>query len=246
MNRGGTDFRIFTKSNGFKFPQDMPKILQQNPYCVWIAAGHGSINEAKNDFSGSLETHCRMPIDIIRILPVETRVVVFSTDYLQNRFDPRETGSVNTNPLSLYALTKLSMETGIKTLGRGNVAVVRIGSVYGKDYPSRTLPGKLFHNYRQPCTLELPENKICPTPAEWIGEMLVKHYDKLFDPNQPKFHHLAPESSVSVREFGQMYLGNNYIVNSKGYDMERPFASELGCSLETPPTWSDLWLKHGI
>lgn len=241
IKKAGESARILTRSEGFEFPTDLPHMHQLNPDYIWITAGAGSVESAKLNFKEHLRTHVMLPKIIMEEFKPEVKVCIFSSDYAADEEQPSNPELFNTKPRSLYALGKTTMEQMVKLSGRPNTSVVRIGSVYGAQFYDKTLPGKLHKRFPTPCQLDLPMNRVTPTPASWIAEMLMKHKEKLFT-DKPTLHHLAPSGSVSMYNWGQKILGEDYKVHSKGFDNERPLCSNLMCTLEqNVPDWSELW-----
>lgn len=239
--KSGDKARILTRSDGFEWPESIPTLLSLQPDYVWVCAGAGSIGEAKRDFGNTIQTHVTMPIEICQKVPDQVKVILFSSDYAADEEQPDQPHLINEKPKSLYALSKVTMEKAFKILNRPNACVVRIGTVYGSHFVDRTFPGKLRHRFPVPCTVELPMNVVVPTPSFWIAEVLLKNLHKLFEkPGQ--IHHVAPKGKVTVHSWGKMILGDEYVIESRGWDQDRPLCSNLQCSLDhQAPEWRDLW-----
>jgi dTDP-4-dehydrorhamnose reductase len=231
---------IMTRSTGFSWPESLDQIKAHNPECVWVCAGAGSVESCKRDFDNAVSTHVTMPIGLVRGLPPQVKLVIFSSDYAANEDDGSNTEKINHNPRSLYAATKVWLEQAFKFHNRPNSCIVRIGTVYGKHLYDKTFPGKVHSRYPNPSSATFPVNWVCPTPSKWIADVLVRNYDRLFK-TPAVTHHVAPKGGVTVTSWAKMILGEGYIIESKGFDQERPLSSNLGCSLETAPEWRDLW-----
>jgi len=231
---------MLTQSAGFKFPESMPYVQELKPDYVWITSGAGSVEAAKKNFAQVVETHLTMPMKFLEMMPSHVNICLFSSDYVSDEDDPSNPNRCTQKPRSLYALSKLWMEQAVKMVGRPNTAVVRVGSLYGAHFPERGLPGKLHSRFPTPCEVQLPLNYVVPTTTNWIAEVLLRNTTKLFT-NTPTMHHCAPLGGTTVMSWGKRILGEGYTVNSKGFDYDRPLHSGLGCTLEVPPRWEDLW-----
>lgn len=240
LERHGMSAVILTRSEGFEYPRDFTRILDMDPECVWVPAGAGSVSEAKHNFEDVVRTHVLMPLDLLRKLPPKVGVVLFSSDYAADESYPSDPTRSSPSPRSLYAMTKIWMEQGARLISRPNGKVIRVGSVYGRHFYDKTFPGKLHDRFPNPCTVELPSNMVVPTPSEWISQVLVRNYQKLMS-SQDVVHHVAPRGCISVHQWGKKILGEDYKIQVKGVDVERPTGSALGCTLEDPPHWEDLW-----
>lgn len=232
---------------GFEWPESEPHILSQKPECIWVTAGKGSVESAKDPWNleDSLKTHTFLPISMALALPKEIRLVFFSSDYVADEADTTCTAKSNPRPRSLYACTKMWMEQGITMMKRPNTAIVRVGTLYGHHFPERCFPGKLKLNYPRPGEVFLPQNLVTPTPTWWAARMLVQNAGKLFSDQGTLVHHLAPIGNIPVVNWGRKILGQGYEVFSKGFDASRPHYSNLGCSLGKPnTTWEKLWEQH--
>ena len=238
---------LWTRSEGFKWPEDVDKLRALKPDCVWITAGGGSVEHA-NTYAGLreiIDTHVYLPMSISQGIEDSTRLVVFSSDYVVDEGCTQNPARQVRKPRSRYAYSKAWMEQGLTGFKRPWTSIVRVGSLYGMHYPERCLPGKIIMRNPTPTTLSLPCNFITPTPTDWIANKLVQHYDSgLFSKDGVLVHHCAPLGQVSVQGFGQRILGqgNGYNVESKGWDDARPHYSNMGCSLGKPGSWwHDLW-----
>lgn len=239
----GHQVKIFTKSEGFEWPESEPAIRNLDPSHVWVTAGHGSVNECNADFSGALATHVALPMDLARILPNNVRIGTFSTDYVAHpEVKHREDRAIQV-PQTLYAQSKLWMEQGLKNLRRPLIAVFRVGSLYGNHLPEKTFPGRLKAKYPAPCELNLPDNIVVPTPTWWIAQKIVENLDLCFDRDKLRMHHVAPMGNVTTRGWGQLILGEGYRIHSSGIDPLRPAHTGLGCSFDraNKTTWKELW-----
>lgn len=239
----GDSARILTRSDGFEFPESLPSIHHLRPDYIWVTAGAGSIESAKKNFRDTLDTHVLMPAELMKeFANTHVGICFFSSDYAANETEPSNPELGIADPKSLYALSKSMLEKAVKIENRPFTSVVRVGTIYGDKYYDRCLPGKLHARYPSPCTLDLPMNRVTPTPSFWIADMLLKHRDKLFNPQKATLHHLAPHGGISVHAWGQKILGDEFKVNSKGFDNDRPLCSNLGCSLDpNVPDWTELW-----
>lgn len=244
LTKAGHKVHVLTASEGFEWPESRPHLLSFNPEYIWIAAGAGSVGEVKADMTPAVKTHVIMPVEMVNSLPEGIKVGIFSTDYAADENDPDNTQKTNPRARSLYALTKIWMEEAVKMIRRPNTTVFRVCSLYGHHFPERGFPGKLKSRHPDPCELLLPQNWCVPTPTWWVAETIEAYIGKCFDPTRTLVHHVAPSHGCTVIQWGQKILGEGYKVGSRGFDLERPPHSKLGCSLFRPPTWEDLWLQH--
>jgi len=241
IKKNGDQVNVMTTSTGFTWPVSLKNIMELQPDYIWVTAGAGSVEAVKQNFTQSLETHASMPIELLLKLPPSVKICLFSTDYVASFEEPHNPYKQSSEVKSLYALSKKTMEDAVKIIKRPNTSVVRVGSLYGSHYPLKTFPGKLKQRYPVPCELSLPSNYISPTPTNWIAQVLLRNTDKLFFPTHSTFHHCGPTNGCMVVNWGQKALGKDYTVHSKGFDETRPSSSQLGCTLEKPPTWEELW-----
>lgn len=245
LTEAGHSAIIFSRSTGFNWIKDQGTILKLNPTHIWVTAGHGSVVECSQDFQGALATHVALPMDVARMTYKDIKIAAFSSDYVVDPDRPSDPYAFDMNPKTLYAQTKLWMEEGLGGLRRPNLTVFRVGSLYGNYFPKKTFPGKLRLNFPKPCELSLPDNVVCPTPTWWVAQTIVENLRTAFD-SHFRVHHVAPAGGCTTLEWGQLILGPNYKIGSKGIDLLRPARSALECTLENvpPDTWLDLWAKH--
>jgi dTDP-4-dehydrorhamnose reductase len=240
LSEKGHEARILTRSDGFDWRLDIPKLTQAD--FVWIAAGFGSVEQTKRDPQGAFDTHVLMPVGIASAARPETRVIAFSSDYAADEEAPWSPGSTNTKPRSIYAVTKISMELALRALGRKNTFSVRVCSLYGDSFPSHTFPGRILSRYPNPGIVPLPQNRTTPTPTKWVADVLSRHLES-FD-GEYRTYHCAPMGMISVAEWGRIVLGSGYQVDVTGLDPTRPLCSNLQCSFEDAPDWLALWRLH--
>src|SRR6267154_2395941 len=93
--KAGHSSVILTKSDGFKWPEGMKHIASLDPECIWVAAGGGSVDAAKKNFSDVLATHVTLPIELAQSLPPHVKLVLFSTNYAANEKDPSNPNATN-------------------------------------------------------------------------------------------------------------------------------------------------------
>lgn len=238
LTEGGQDVRLLTRSEGFN-----PKTHNfSDADYVWVAAGFGSVEATNKDFLGALDAHAVMPIHIAKNLPPYTKLICFSSDYAADESAPWSPGSTTKQPRSLYAVTKISMELALRSLGRKNTFAIRVCSLYGEHFPQRTFPGRLLERYPNPCKLTLPINRTTPTPTKWIADVVNRNLAKFS--GDFRVFHCAPVGMTSVVQWGQILLGKDYEVESSGFDQTRPLCSNLQCSFEHAPDWTELWRLH--
>ncbi len=246
LNSHGKEVVLLSASDGFKWPDDLKKLREMKPTCIWVTAGAGSVDQCATmvGFGEALDTHVYLPMSLALAMP-DVKIVAFSSDYAADEADMHATGRSNPRPKSLYAASKVWMEQGFVFLARPNTCVVRVGSLYGDAFPERCLPGKLKKNYPNPQEVKLPQNLICPTPTWWAAHMLVRNQHKLFSEQGFLLHHLAPVGNCTVIQWARKILGPGYTFVPTGFDKNRPSFSQLGCSLSKPgATWEMLWEQH--
>lgn len=241
LTESGHSVRLLSTSLGFDFKKLDANFFADTDY-VWIAAGFGSVESTKKDFMGAVDTHVNMPIQIAKLLPELCRMICFSSDYAADEKNPWSPGGTDMNPKSLYAVTKVAMELALRALGRKHTFAVRIGSLYGKHFPSKTFPGRLLERYPNPTKLTLPMNRTTPTPTRWIAYVLSRNLVKFV--GDFRVFHCAPQGMVSVKEWGRIILGDAYTIETHGFDQSRPLCSNLQCSFEDAPDWMELWRLH--
>lgn len=236
----GNDARIFTSSDGFTL-DSIPQIAALQPDYLWVTAGFGSIEQCKANPYKAFDTHLGLPISVIQSMPECTRIGLFSTDYVADPHDLDNPNKMVSDPRSLYALSKASMERAVKMMNRPNVTVFRVSTLYGTHLPMKTLPGRLLTKFPSPCTIKLPQNHVTPTSTHWISEIILNSLPLLFSPVGPQFHNCAASTGTSVMNFGRRILGDQYTYESKGMDWERPAYSNIDCSFTQAPTWEQMW-----
>lgn len=230
--RAGHKAMILTKSNGFVWPESLEQILQWQPTHVWVTAGVGSVEAVKQNFAEAVKTHVTLPVELCKQLPAHVHLGLFSSDYVTDE-----------KVRSLYACTKIFMEQALQVINRPNTSVFRVGSLYGHHYPLKGLPGKLKLRYPNPQIVKLPQNWITPTPTWWVAEILMEHPEAFSD--RLTIHSIAPGGGCTVMRWGQSILGEEYRVDSKGFDEERPASTSIGCTLESKvKDWFMLYVEH--
>lgn len=245
LMNAGNQTRVLTQSEGFRWPESISEILEFQPDYVWVTAGAGSVEQCKSNPTHAIATHITMPVELAMKLPSNIKVGVFSTDYACDELEPGNPNKYTARPKSFYACTKISMEIMLRQMNRPNVTIFRVSNLYGAHCPDKTFPGKLLKKYPSPCVVELPQNWVVPTPTWWIAENIVKYLGKAFSERDTLSHHLAPESGMTVTQWGRKVLGDAHEIKSKGFDDTRISFSKLGCTLfQCTDTCQDLLAQH--
>lgn len=242
----GWSCHVFTPSDGFSWPKCSEEIKALQPDYVWITAGAGSVEQCRDNPGRAFDTHLSLPIDVIEAMPNECKVGLFSTDYVADENDMLNPNKTTPKPKSIYALSKIAMETCVKIMARPNVSVFRVSSLYGVHFPDKTFPGKLLKNFPKPATVSLPQNFICPTATEWIAESIIGSLPILFSSVCPMFYNCASTGGTTVMNFGKKVLGSDYTLQSKGIDWNRPAYSAIGCSFMNSPGWEAMWERSSL
>lgn len=237
----GNEVYIFTPSENFKLPDSISEIKDLKPDYIWVTAGFGSVEQCKKEPNGAFDAHVGLPITIVRNFGGDVKIGLFSTDYAADENGMDNPNKINPKPKSVYAITKMCMESCVKMMNRPNVTVFRVASLYGSHFPERTFPGKLLAKFKEPCEVALPQNFITPTPTSWIAEIIMSSLSLVFSPVGPMFHNCAATGGTTVMNFGRKILGDAFTYNSKGMDWERPAYSNMGCSFTQAPNWEQLW-----
>ncbi len=232
LNRKGHETQMFSRSTGWDHTKDALPAALRTADAVWCAIGFGSVRECKADFLGALESHVHLPMRLMERLPEETRLFLFSSDYVAD-FPPK----------SLYQCSKGAMEEAAIVINRPRTGVIRVASLYGEHLPEKTFPGKLRRAYPEPCAVDLPDNSVTPTPTGWLAEMLVKYQDAFETHTGSMIQSLAPEGPMHLMEFGALVLGEGYEFFNRGYDPERPRNSNIGNTLLRTERCRELWLR---
>lgn len=244
LTQAGHQVTVLTRSEGFDWDnqEQRQKLIDLAPECVWYCVGAGSVEFAETHFDETVKAHVLTPLSMIKALPNDTRFVLFSTDYVADEETPSRADLRTKKPRSLYALSKIWLEEAVEFAQKPNqLAIVRVGTLYGRHYPSKTFPGRVQEKFPQACEVMLPTNFVVPTLTSWIAEVLVKRYDALFIGPQKKVYHLAPSGGVSVLNWGKRILGADYKIHPRGLDTKRPEKSGLSCTFFDPPNWEELW-----
>lgn len=218
------------------------EILDSEPDYVWCCIGGGSVNEAKSDFARVLQAHLNIPLEFAMFLPEKTRLVAFSTDYVADEEDPSNPQKRTAQCKSLYARTKLLMEETLSQLpNSGQIRIVRVGSLYGRNFPKKSFPGRLMGRFiENGAGIKLPMNRVTPTSTEWIADTLHRHLDGLFEA-PGVVHHLAPRGNWTVADWGRRVLPPTARVDDGDIDAERPQVSDLGCDWTHVDTLEDIY-----
>lgn len=237
--RQNDSVEILSRSNGFEYPLSLPtsRLIQAN--YVWCTVGAGSVESAKEDFRRHLDLHVRLPVELSQRLPEDTRLILFSTDYLDEE---------GYGPRSLYALSKQMMEKALHMSGRKNYRIYRVGSLYGSHKPEECFPGKLMKRFREAQPIELPKNSCRPTPTKWLAQEVLDHQRETV----PKFMipewTIAPQGKTTVHEWGSLIL-KDCDIPVKPFDTERPCAlprgNRFGWMDDKLPDWRVLWDVYG-
>lgn len=225
--------KIFSASNGWKYPSSLNPIYDEVPDHIWVTVGAGSVEQAKANYLPFIDLHIKLPVELAQNINEMTYLHVFSTDYvIDKRLDNWPMNK------SLYALSKDCMEEALQFINRPRTRIYRIGSLYGTYKPNKCFPYKLKKNSlkNEPT---LPINFVTPTPTDWIASNLINNLP--FIKNDMEVFNVAPEGCVSVVEWGSIIL--NRKLNDSGIDSSRPCNSEIGCDLphQIKNTWLDLW-----
>jgi dTDP-4-dehydrorhamnose reductase len=238
--------RAITQPSGsWRFPADkrgLRAVLDfAKPSTVWCAVGGGSIDWADKNREEAKAALLDLPLFLMDVLPLDTRLVLFSTDYVAHEAFPSKPTRFNQQPGSFYAELKLFMELTVSDFAQPNVRVVRVSNLYGPYKPERNLASKIRANVRQlPATVlegdtdTIPsvscfENEICPTPVDLLAHYLRENEELLFS-SEESIHHCAPNGSMSIVDFAVKVLEPGTRVYSIGQDPKRPRYSRLGCS----------------
>jgi hypothetical protein len=228
----GHDIKVFSVSNGWRYPASLQPIYDEIPDHVWVTVGAGSVEQAKANFIPFIDLHIKLPLELAQNLHSSTTLHTFSTDYVE---DDEKTKS-------LYALSKDTMEQALFLAQRPKTFIYRIGSLYGTHKPQKCFPYKLKKNSLKN-EIVLPTNQIIPTPTDWLAATLLNNLD--ITPYQStKLYNVAPSGCATVADWGTLILGKAVI--SSGLDNSRPSCSGLVCDLpiKDSSTWLDLWKER--
>jgi dTDP-4-dehydrorhamnose reductase len=230
---------------GGRFPENKDRLRETleeyKPRTVWCAVGGGSIDWADKNKDAAKAALLDLPLFLMDVLPLDTRLVLFSTDYVAHEAFPSKPHRYNQEPSSFYAELKLFMELTVSDFAQPNVRVARVSNLYGPYRPERNLASKIRANVRPlPATVlegdkeTIPsvscfENEISPTPVEALASYLVRNEELLFSSDE-SIHHCAPQGSLSIVDYAVSVLPPGTRVYSIGQDPKRPQYSRLGCS----------------
>lgn len=195
---------------------------------VWCAAGSGGPKpQISVDQWRDLTV---LPLQMLERYPTANHVF-FSSHYLNN--DPQ-------GHRSDYAAAKAALEA----LGhrRKNVKVVRIGSLYGLHQPERTFPFKLLKNLTSdqcPHHIEIPQNRVTPTPTDWLAKKLVGEYSKIIHGQT-----VGPSGATSVASWAREVMRLNNLSYMSQYVKEvtdQSYPESSGSLCYTEESWETLW-----
>lgn len=210
---------------------------------IWCCVGAGSVDGAKEDFNRYIDLHVGLPSLLIQNAPPKTHLIFFSTDYVASEMLSSDPDRATIAPKSLYAYSKLWMEQLIIASARPRTVAIRVGTLYGNHRPERTFPGKLKATAHDLTPLEIPINRVTPTPTWWLAEILAERWQDLFAQDRLPIHHLAPTGNVSTMSWARMFMPDKFKIKPAGTDPERPGVSYLGCTIPgyCAPTWDYFW-----
>lgn len=250
--RRGVEVVSLSEGLDVRNPQAVRDKCLSHPWdVVWYCVGYGSVAQAKENYQEAFQIYSRIPEAIASFVRPETRVIIFSTDYVADENDPSNPQARTTNPLSEYANIRSYAENRWMLNDRPNSAIIRVGSLYGTHKPAQTLPGRLLNAFGRDTEsrIRLPRNLVTPTPSLWLASILVANLDKLTTDEGASIHHCAPKGNVSVWDWGTFVLQGirepSAFVPDEFFDEERPKISALDCDfLEQNWHWSELWKTY--
>ena len=226
MSHTTDSFKLFTASNGFRYPCSIDPILDEIPDHVWVTIGAGSVEGAVKNFNPYADLHIRLVMELAQASTSYT-LHVFSSDY-------------TSEPLkSLYAYSKYSMEKLLQILDRPKTNIYRVGSLYGQHKAAQTFPHKLLKNYPKPCDVVVPENEVVPTPTDWIAKEVLSNVRT----KKTQYYNVLPSGITNIVEWAKLILGPEYNVYSSGMDDSRPSTVPFSYDLtdKKPEDWKVLW-----
>lgn len=195
------------------------QVIDETFTTVWCCAGAGGPGDGVENMLGHIEANVLLPSELIRRAYHGTRLVFFSSHYLN--FDEHGT-------YSFYAKTKSILE-GMVT-ARPNAVVYRVGSLYGRRFPTKCFPHKLLQKKE---ATKLPLNVVTPTPTDWLAERLVQLEERKLQ----GIYRVGPNGYTSVYHWGLMIT-----CLAVAGDIDKNYPSD--CAMETVPDqpfWTDLW-----
>ena len=239
MQNDDDEFKLFTASQGFKYPTSLDPILDELPDHVWVAIGAGSVEGAVKDFTPYADLHIRLVMELAQKLPPHVWLHTFSTNYV-----------LESAMLSLYAFSKHTMEKLLTIMDRPKTRAYRVQSLYGWERLSKCFPVKvLMQNQSKKGKIPFPTNPVTPTPTAWLAEQLIQPSDWGNDNSGFHIRTVVPGGSVPTHEWAQLILGDGYKVVADGLDPYRPCLENCNCAgYEEVNTdhWRDLWDKHWV
>lgn len=214
----------------WRWPRDqLELLLALKPQYVWCAVGGGSVDWVIKNPLQAKDAIVRLPLALANALPPGVGLICFSSDYCASERWPSRPDQSVAIPRSGYANLKRTMEDVVIGARPDDARVVRVGSLYGRSYPHKTLAGRLRARYPNPCELALPANLITPTSTDWIAQHCILNLEELFGDPFP-VHHLAPRGCMTVVRYGEFILGPKYAIKEGRLDPDRPPVSNLGSS----------------
>lgn len=225
----------YHRGNGFNYPIQTMSI-PEDVEVIWNTVGGGSIPEGDKDFELMNHTHLGLLLHLYQHKHAHQMLISFSSDYAAQ---PQK---------SKYAFTKYLMEQFVDTLRPDNVLLFRVSNLYDQF---KGLPTKLHCNRDK--IQVLPANLIAPTPTEWLAyhlanfdlkelEMIARKGTKLLS-GKNRVYHLAPEESMTVRDFGELVL--NKEIRLGDYDNLRP-SLELSNDFDLKETVEKCYMKSSF
>lgn len=136
-----------------------------------------------------------------------SRVVFFSTDHVFDGAQSSYRESDATNPLSVYARSKMEAEEAIRDVIPSRHLIVRTGWVYGPDRERRNFILRLIDRLQGGETVDVPTDQCgCPTYTEDLARavsLLVERYETgTFHATGPDFVDRATLATTVCARFG--------------------------------------------
>lgn len=255
-DRRSVDF--LTRVDGFDV-RDLSAVraaAKKEDYAViWYCVGQGSVPQARDNPEEAKIIYGAAPKAILTSARPETKVVLFSTDYVADEEDPSNPHGICQSFQTEYASIRGQAERLFLGLNRPNTTVIRVGSLYGTHKPENTFPGRILGNFAKESDIRirLPRNLVTPTPTLWLAAVLVEAYlaeaNRLFNEQETTIHHCAPNGNVSVWDWGTFVLAGiretSAFATDKFFDEERPKISALSSDfLPSNWHWNELWKTY--
>lgn len=171
---------------------------------IWVAMDDMTHHQSEADYKQAFMKLMEIPLDVVKMSRPDQKIVLFSDACVGDEQNPEDLFAWNDDIKSWKQLALQTLQLALRKHYRQNVCIIRTSNLYGIHKPEQCLPG-LWRMGK----LDLVEssNRICPTPTDWLAEIMARTFKQenalLFDKEHTILHALCPDGSVRVSEFAK-------------------------------------------